>query len=237
MKRIRATRFILLGLGILLIYYSVEFQNLEEHRARALQFNAADYALEGIIVTCGATLAWLRDNLGLFAQSRDTQDMAQAAGDSQGVYVVPAFSGLGGPHWRMDLKAAIVGLTFGCDNKHIVRAALESIPFQIRDVIAAMEQDSDIPLQQLQVDGGITANGFVMQCLADLLGTKVMNIGIQDVSALGAAHLAGLQQGIFKQLEPLAQGKEKLYVPGPRTDQESMQQRYEGWIRAVQQLT
>ena len=195
-----------------------------------------DYALEGIIVTCGATIAWLRDNLGLFAQSRDTQAMAQAVGDSQGVYLVPAFSGLGAPHWRMDLKAAITGLTFGCDKNHIVRAALESIPFQIKDVIGAMEQDSGIPLQQLQVDGGITANGFVMQCLADLLGTKVMNIGIQEVSALGAAHQAGLQQGIFKQLEPLFQGNETVFAPGPRSDQEHIQQRYEGWIQAVHQL-
>jgi glycerol kinase len=195
-----------------------------------------DYALEGIIVTCGATIAWLRDNLGLFAQSRDTQAMAQAAEDSHGVYLVPAFSGLGTPHWRMDLKAAITGLTLGCDKNHIVRAALESIPFQIKDVLDAMEQDSDIPLQQLQVDGGITANGFVMQCLADLLGTQVVNIGIQEVSALGAAHLAGLQQGTFKQLAPLAQGREKLYSPGSPADRESMQQRYQGWIKAVQQL-
>jgi len=195
-----------------------------------------DYALEGIIVTCGATIAWLRDNLGLFVQSRDTQAMAEAAEDSHGVYLVPAFSGLGAPHWRMDLKAAITGLTFGCDKNHIVRAALESIPFQIKDVIDVMEQDSDIPLQQLQADGGITANGFVMQCLADLLGTQVANIGIQEVSALGAAHLAGLQQGIFKGLTPLAQGREKLYSPGACSDQAAMQQRYQGWIRAVQQL-
>jgi glycerol kinase len=195
-----------------------------------------DYALEGIIVTCGATIAWLRDHLGLFAQSRATQDMAQAAGDSHGVYLVPAFSGLGAPHWRMDLKAAITGLTFDCDKTHIVRAALESIAFQIRDVIGAMEQDSGIALQQLQVDGGITANGFVMQSLADLLGTRVVNIGMQEVSALGAAHLAGLQQGMCKRLTPMFQGNEQLYVPGSRSDQERMQRRHAGWLRAVQQL-
>ena len=195
-----------------------------------------DYALEGIIVTCGASIAWLRDNLGLFAQSRDTQDMARAAEDSHGVYLVPAFSGLGAPHWRMHLKAAITGLTFGCNKNHIVRAALESIPFQIRDVIGAMEQDSDIALQQLQVDGGITANAFVMQCLADLLGKRVANIGIEEVSALGAAHLAGLQQGMFEQMTALAQGHEKQYVPGTPPAQEAMQQRYQGWLRTVQQL-
>lgn len=196
-----------------------------------------DYALEGIIVTCGATIAWLRDKLELFAQSRDTQDMAEAAGDSQGVYLVPAFSGLGAPHWRMDLQAAITGLTFGCDKNHIVRAALESIPFQIRDVIGGMEQDSGISLQELQVDGGITANGFVMQCLADLLGTPVANIGIEEVSALGAGHLAGLQQGMFGQMARLAHGHEKRYAPGTPPAQELMQQRYQGWLKVVKQLT
>ena len=198
-----------------------------------------DYALEGIIVTCGATIAWLRDNLGLFAESRDTQEMARSVGDSHGVYVVPAFSGLGAPHWRMDLKAAITGLTFGCDKKHIVRAALESIPFQIRDVITAMEQDSGISLQQLQADGGITANGFVMQCLADLLGANIINIGIQEVSALGAAHLAGLQARIFSQIErlPHCDANKTLFQPGSRSDQETMQQRYDGWVDAVGQIT
>ena len=161
-----------------------------------------DYALEGIIVTCGATINWLRDNLGLFAQSRDTEAMARSVPDSNGVYLVPAFSGLGAPHWQMDLKAAIMGLTFGCNKNHIVRAALESIPYQIKDVIGAMEQDSGIPLQQLRVDGGITANRFVMQFLADLLQTDVVNIEIQDVSALGAAYMAGLQQGIYAEHRP-----------------------------------
>lgn len=198
-----------------------------------------DYALEGIIVTCGATINWLRDNLGLFDQDRETQEMALAAGDSQGVYLVPAFSGLGAPHWQMDLKAAIMGLTFGCDKNHIVRAALESIPFQIKDVIAAMEQDSGITLQQLQVDGGVTANRFVMQFLADLLGTNVVNIGIQEVSALGAAHLAGLQQGIFSKVDRLSQCdvNETVFAPGTNLNQETIQKHYDGWTKAVRQLT
>jgi len=195
-----------------------------------------DYALEGIIVTCGATIQWLRDQLGLFEHSAQTQEMALGVPDNGGVYLVPAFSGLGAPHWRMDLRAAVLGLTFGSDKRHIARAALESIPYQIRDVMTIMEQDSGISLRQLKVDGGITANGFVMQFLTDLLGVDVVNIGIPDVSALGAAFLAGLHEGIFtdiEQLEGLSIGCQ-MYSPGPQ--RENVQGWYAGWKRAVGQL-
>lgn len=195
-----------------------------------------DYALEGIIVTCGATINWLRDNMGLFADSRQTETMALAVEDSAGVYLVPAFSGLGAPHWKMDLRAAILGLTLGCDRNHIVRAALESIPYQIKDVIVAMEKDSGIRLQQLKVDGGITANRFVMQFLADLLGVDVVNIGIPDVSALGAGLLAGLREGHFKDIGQIRERSvgQQTWSPGP--ERENVQERYHGWNRAVRQL-
>jgi len=195
-----------------------------------------DYALEGIIVTCGATIQWLRDQLGLFARSAETQEMALGLQDNGGVYVVPAFSGLGAPHWRMDLRAAVLGLTFGSDKRHLARAALESIPYQIRDVITVMEQDSGIRLRQLRADGGITANRFVMQFLTDLLGVDVMNIGIPDVSALGAALLAGLYVGLFRDIEQLEglSTNWQMYCPGP--ERESVQRWYHGWRRAVQQL-
>jgi glycerol kinase len=195
-----------------------------------------DYALEGIIVTCGATIAWLRDQLGLFAHSAETQEMALAVEDNGGVYLVPAFSGLGAPHWRMDLRAAVLGLTFGADKRHLARAALESIPYQIRDVVTVMEQDSGIRLRQLRADGGITASRFVMQFLTDLLGVDVVNIGIPDVSALGAAFLAGLRVGVFQdlwQLEQLSIDRQ-TYRPGPERD--NVQGWYYGWKRAVQQL-
>jgi len=195
-----------------------------------------DYALEGIIVTCGATINWLRDRLGLFADSRETEQMALSVEDNNGVYLIPAFSGLGAPHWKMGLRAAILGLTFGCDKNHIVRAALESIPYQIKDVIAAMEQDSKIKLQELKVDGGITANHFVMQFLADLLKTNVVNIGIEEVSALGAAYLAGLQQDIFSDLEQLKSLSIDTKMFSPGSDTEDVQALYEGWKKAVQQL-
>jgi glycerol kinase len=195
-----------------------------------------DYALEGIIVTCGATVNWLRDSLGLFADSRETEQMALSVKDNNGVYLVPAFSGLGAPHWKMDARAAILGLTFGCGKNHIVRAALESIGYQIKDVIAAMEQDSGIKLEQLKVDGGITANRFVMQFLADLLATRVVNIGIEEVSALGAAYLAGLQHGIFQdvdQLKSLSIDRKQLCPSAAAKDAHAS---YEGWKKAVQQL-
>jgi glycerol kinase len=197
-----------------------------------------DYALEGIIVTCGATINWLRDHLGAFAQSPDTEAMAGRVPDSGGVYFVPAFSGLGAPHWQMDLKAAILGLTFGSDKNHIVRAALESIPYQIKDVIGAMERDSGIRLQQLRADGGITANRFVMQFLADLLQTDVISIEIPDVSALGAAYMAGLQQGICDSLDQLAKlhVARQSFTPGPAPDRQKARTGHQGWLQAVKLL-
>jgi len=195
-----------------------------------------DYALEGIIVSCGATINWLRDGLGLFVDSQETQQMALSVENNNGVYLVPAFSGLGAPHWKMDARAAILGLTFGCDKNHIVRAALESIGYQIKDVIAAMEQDSRIQLEELKVDGGIITNQFVMQFLADLLRTRVVNIGMEEVSALGAAYLAGLGQGIFKdigQLESLNIERKQFY---PNTNAKEIYVCYEGWKKVVRQL-
>jgi glycerol kinase len=198
--------------------------------------NRVDYALEGIIVTCGATINWLRDQLGLFTNNRQTQKIALSIENTNGVYLVPAFSGLGAPHWKMDVKAAILGLNLGCDRNHIIRAALESIPYQIKDVITAMEQDSGIKLKELKVDGGVTANHFVMQFLANLLKTNVINIGLEEVSALGAACLAGLQQNIFSdigQLRNLTAGRKRF---SPNTDTEKVHASYKGWKKAVKQL-
>jgi glycerol kinase len=198
--------------------------------------NRVDYALEGIIVTCGATINWLRDQLGLFTNNRQTQKIALSIENTNGVYLVPAFSGLGAPHWKMDAKAAILGLNLGCDRNHIIRAALESIPYQIKDVITAMEQDSGIKLKELKVDGGVTANHFVMQFLANLLKTNVINIGLEEVSALGAACLAGLQQNIFSdigQLRNLTAGRKRF---SPNTDTEKVHASYKGWKKAVKQL-
>jgi glycerol kinase len=195
-----------------------------------------NYALEGVIVTCGATIEWLKNELGLFSDSRQTESMARSVEDNGGVYLVPAFSGLGAPHWDMNRKASISGLTFGSNKNHIVRAALESIPYQIKDVITAMELDTDIELQQLMVDGGITSNKFVLQFLSDLLEKPVVNIGQSDVSALGAAFMAGLKAGVYKDLEHLGTlNKGELSVlPASNTDK--IKNYYAGWLIAIESV-
>src|SRR5690606_14081470 len=146
--------------------------------------------------------------------------------------VIPAFSGLGAPHWDMGRKASITGLTFGSNKNHIVRAALESIAYQIKDVITAMEQDTGIELKELMVNGGITSNGFVLQFLSDLLQKPVVNGGMPDVSALGAAGLAGLKAGIYKDLSVLEKSAERKQIVYPN-ENEAAFVRYAGWKKAI----
>ena len=191
-----------------------------------------DYALEGVIVSCGATIEWLKNELSLFTASKDTEAMATSVPDNNGVYLIPAFSGLGAPHWDMNRKASVTGLTFNTGKNHIVRAALESIPYQVKDVIESMEADTGIPLQQLMIDGGISANGFIVQFLADLLNKPVTNIGIADVSALGAAYLAGLQQKIFTGLDHLSQLNMNKKIVHP-SGNDKVKAWHEGWKEAI----
>ena len=192
------------------------------------------YALEGVIVTCGATIEWLKNELHLFNESAESEVLASSVPDNGGVYIVPAFSGLGSPHWQMDRKASISGLSFGSQIGHIVRAGLESIPFQIKDVITAMERDTSIELNTLMTNGGLTSNNFVMQMLADLLGIAVYKSEMPDVSALGAAFMAGIQAGIFGEgidsLRELKKEKEG-FIPGPNSENQDMF--YKGWLEAI----
>ncbi len=190
------------------------------------------YALEGVIVTCGATIEWLKNEVGLIADSKQTEGMATSVADNNGVYIIPAFSGLGAPHWDMNRKASITGLTFSANKNHIVRAALESISYQIKDVIVAMEADTNILLDQLIVDGGITSNHFIVQFLSDLLNKPVVNIGIADVSALGAAYLAGLQKQIYKDLDHLSQLNAEKKIANPSGD-ERVKIWYKRWADLV----
>lgn len=193
-----------------------------------------DYALEGVIVSCGATVEWLKNELDLFENSAETEAMATAVDDNNGVYIIPAFSGLGAPYWEMNRKAAIIGLTFGVNKNHIVRAALESIPYQIKDVIAAMEEDTGICLKELMVNGGITSNKFVLQFLADLLNKKVVNMGMPDVSALGAAYLAGLKAGVFEDIEHLTNLNNNKSSHNPSlAHTEFVKNCHESWLSAV----
>lgn len=190
------------------------------------------FALEGVIVSCGATIEWLKKELNLITDSKQTEEMADSVDDNNGVYLVPAFSGLGAPHWNMNRKASIVGLTFNANKNHIVRAALESIAYQIKDVIVAMEEDTKIELKELKVDGGISSNNFVMQFLADLLQKDVVNMGTQDVSALGAAYLAGLKTMSFENITCSGNHSagQKTYRPG---NNEMTKAYYAGWVKAI----
>lgn len=192
-----------------------------------------DYAFEGVIVSCGATIEWLKNELHLFADSRDTAAMANAVADNGGVYLIPAFSGLGSPHWDMDRKASLTGMSFGTTKNHLVRAALESIPYQIKDVIVAMEKDAAVSLKALMVDGGITSNEFVIQFLADLLQKEVATIGNPDVSALGAAYLAGLQSGVYHSIEALKLLNTEKKYHQPSITNNTVHEGYADWQNTI----
>jgi glycerol kinase len=197
--------------------------------------NRIDFAYEGVVVSCGATIEWLKNELQLFSDSKETESMAVAVPDNGGVYLIPAFSGLGSPHWQMNRRASLTGMNFSTTKNHIVRAALESIPYQIKDVIVAMEKDAAVTLQELNVDGGITGNGFVMQFLTDLLNKNVATIGMPDVSALGAALLAGLGAGIYADISTLKEmntGKQYFQPASTATAAKN----YKGWQQEIQQF-
>ena len=192
-----------------------------------------DYALEGVIVSCGATIEWLRNELKLFDDSKETEAMANAVADTGGVYLVPAFSGLGSPHWQMERRASLCGINFGTTKNHIVRAALESIPYQVADVIVAMEKDAKLSLKELMADGGITSNRFIIQFLADLLNKPVATIGMPDVSALGAAYLAGLKVGVYESIDSLKQLNQNKTLYQPQNGLTHIDEYYAGWKKAI----
>jgi glycerol kinase len=195
--------------------------------------NRVDFAMEGIIVSCGSTIEWLKNELALFSQSEETEGMAKSVPDNGGVYIIPSFSGLGAPHWQMERKASISGLTFGSNKNHIVRAALESIPYQIKDVVTAMEQDAGIELDQLMVDGGISSNKFVLEFLSTLLEKQINTLKMHDVSALGAGLLAGLKTGVFKDLKEIRKLNKTNEVILSRMDKDEIKAHYEGWKKAL----
>jgi len=193
-----------------------------------------DYALEGIIVSAGATIEWVKTQLGLFESTGDLEKICLSLDDNGGVYIVPAFSGLGAPHWDMNRKASIEGLSFDSTKNHVIRAAVESVPYQIKDVIVAMEADSGTPLTELKIDGGITSNKFVVQLLADLLECKVTNIEIADVSALGAGYLAGLNAGVYKSIVQLKTFNQSTTSTLAGPDSEKVKVYYGGWEKVIQ---
>lgn len=192
------------------------------------------YALEGSVFIAGAAVQWLRDSLGIIKDSAESESLARSVSSAEGVYFVPAFVGLGAPYWDAYARGTIVGLTRGSTRAHIVRAALESVAYQTRDVVEAMRADSGIGLQTLRVDGGMVRNDFLMQYQADVLGVPVQRPAITETTALGAAYLAGLAVGYWTSPEALsAQWRvERTFEPSMSVDQrESL---YNGWKRAVE---
>jgi glycerol kinase len=192
------------------------------------------YALEGSVAVSGAAVQWLRDNLGLIDNAAETEAIAASVSDSGGVYFVPAFSGLFAPHWDMQARGAIVGLTRFANRAHLVRATLEAICFQSREVADAMAADSGRPLSVLKVDGGASANDFLMQLQADVLGIPVVRPVVGETTALGAAYAAGLATGFFSDLDELRErwSEDKRWEPA--MDPEDRDAAYAKWKKAVE---
>jgi len=192
------------------------------------------YALEGSIAITGAAVQWLRDNLGLIRSAAETEEIAQSVEDAGGIYFVPAFSGLFAPYWDMDARGVIVGLTRYVTRAHLVRATLEAICYQTRDVLEAMRTDSGIELTALKVDGGATVNNFLMQLRADILGVPVIRPSVNETTALGAAYAAGLAVGFWSDLTELREnwGVDRIFEP--RWNEARREAAYAGWKRAVE---
>ena len=192
------------------------------------------YALEGSVFVGGASVQWLRDELKLISESRDTEYFARKVKDNGGVYVVPAFVGLGAPYWDMYARGAILGLTRGANKNHIIRATLESIAYQTKDVLKAMEEDSGIKLNGLKVDGGAAANNFLMEFQADILGESVKRPTVLETTALGAAYLAGLAVGFWENKNEIKQKwvLDKEFTPN--MSKEERDKKYAGWLKAVE---
>lgn len=193
----------------------------------------AEYALEGSVFIAGAAVQWLRDGLGIIRDSGEVEALAASVPDSGGVFVVPAFSGLGAPHWDPYARGTITGISRGTTSAHIARAVLESIAFQTADLLAAMEADSGVRLAELRVDGGASVNNLLMQCQSDLLGVDVVRPRISETTALGAAYLAGLSCGFWKDRDEIDRfwQQDRLFSPQMTGDQAGRLKRL--WNRAV----
>ena len=193
------------------------------------------YALEGSVFIGGAVIQWLRDELGLLHSFEESEEYASQVPDTNGVYFVPAFVGLGAPYWNMNAKGIITGLTRGTNRKHIIRAALESIAFQTNDVLSVMQKDTNIPVKTLRVDGGATSNKFLMQFQADISSTSVQPAPVAEVTALGAAYLAGLASGFWKNKNELPSFSRASHTYHPAISSSSREKHLNNWFKAVKQ--
>ncbi|HQV60269.1 MAG TPA: glycerol kinase GlpK [Chitinophagaceae bacterium] len=195
--------------------------------------NKTEYALEGSVFIAGAVVQWLRDELKIIRTSAEIEKLAAQVKDTEGVYIVPAFAGLGAPHWNQYARGSIFGLTRGSSNAHIARAALDSIAYQTFDVLKAMEADAAIHIKELRVDGGATVNNQLMQFQSDILNTKVVRPKITETTALGAAYLAGLAVGYWKSIEEIQEQWQADKSFSPSMVDEKRNELVKGWQRAV----
>lgn len=196
--------------------------------------NKVEYALEGSIFVAGAAVQWLRDELKLIDSAVASEEVAGAVEDTNGVYVVPGFVGMGAPYWDMYARGAMLGLTRGANRNHIVRATLESIAYQTRDVLQAMQEDSGIKLQELKVDGGASVNNFLMQFQSDILGVTVARPEITETTALGVAYLAGLAVGFWPDKEEIVKNWKVDKIFSSSMEEEKKEAKYKGWKKAVE---
>ncbi len=191
------------------------------------------YAIEGAIFVAGAAVQWLRDGLKVIAHAADSQKSAEALSDTGGVYLVPAFTGLGAPHWDPDARGAIFGLTRDSGVDHVVRAALESVAYQTRDLMEAMASDGGSTPKDIRVDGGMVANDWLCQFLADMLGVAVERPVVTETTALGSAYLAGLEVGVYDSLDAVSKGWNRDRLFEPQMDAAKRDRLYAGWQDAV----
>lgn len=192
-----------------------------------------EYALEGSVFVAGAGVQWLRDSMRVIQNAPQSQTYAERVPDTAGVYIVPAFAGMGAPYWNQYARGTVVGITRGCTKEHFIRATLESIAFQTSDVLCAMEQDSHIHLKSLKVDGGACANDFLMQFQADIVNTPVHRPDCIETTALGAAYLAGLATGYWQSRKQIRQNWRTACVFTPGMEESCRKQLLKGWKRAV----
>ncbi|MBI5879613.1 MAG: glycerol kinase GlpK [Chloroflexi bacterium] len=197
---------------------------------------ATTYCLEGSVFIGGAVVQWLRDELKIISRAADTQALAESVADTGGVYFVPAFVGLGAPYWDAQARGALSGLTRGTNRAHVARAALEAIAYQTRDVLEAMEADAGAPLRALRVDGGASANDWLMQFQADVLGVRVERPAVLETTALGAAYLAGLAAQTWSGMDEIQAQWRAEHVFEPRMGADQRQALYAGWQRAVNRV-
>lgn len=192
------------------------------------------YALEGSVFVAGAAIQWLRDEVQILESAAESEIHCLSVPDTNGVYVVPAFTGLGAPYWDQYARGAVLGLTRGAKRAHLIRATVESLAYQVQDVIAAMEKDAGVKLNSLRVDGGASANNFLMQFQANILDAQVVRPSCIETTALGAAYLAGLATGFWKDAKEVEANWQKGREFGPEIDEEARQKLLKGWKKAVQ---